>query len=223
MRAIAVIILGLSVGCSGDAKPHATALHLKRRGESVSPVRGSMNPRAPLTPPTLPLARRVDVVDAYHGVRVEDPYRWMETPSPELDAWLKAQDDHTRDLLGAVPGRARLRDELHEANRATDRIDVIKVVGERPRVFAMHQTSTDESPKLVTLDGWNSAERVLVDPNGRAGGGSHVTVDSAYPSPDGTYVAYVVATAGSEDGTVEIVDVRSGRILSDRIDRVQER
>lgn len=146
----------------------------------------------------------------------------METPSPELDAWLKAQDGHTRDLLGAVPGRARLRDELHEANRATDRIDVIKVVGERPRVFAMHQTSTDESPKLVTLDGWNSAERVLVDPNDRAGGDSHVTVDSAYPSPDGTYVAYVVATAGSEDGTVEIVDVRSGRILSDRIDRVQE-
>jgi len=75
--------------------------------------------------------------------------------------------------------------------------------------------------KLVVRDGWNGADRVLVDPSRRRAGDSHVAIHNAYPSPDGRYVAYVVSTAGREDGVIEIIEVESGRVLPDRIDRTQ--
>jgi len=168
-----------------------------------------------------PPARRQDVIDEYHGIRVADPYRWLETPSTERDAWFKAQNDYTRRVLSTLPGRDALRDQLREVNRDVERVALLKVVGPRPRVFSLRQGANDETPKLVVREGWDGADRILVDPIKRSNGGSHVTIDVAYPSADGRYVAYVVSSAGSEDGTIEIIDVVSGKRLPDRIDRTR--
>ncbi|MGZ6989407.1 MAG: hypothetical protein ACXVH0_10650, partial [Thermoanaerobaculia bacterium] len=44
-----------------------------------------------------PESRTVDVTDVLHGVSVKDPYRWLEdAKSPEVQAWMKAQDDLAR-------------------------------------------------------------------------------------------------------------------------------
>jgi prolyl oligopeptidase len=86
----------------------------------------------------------------------------------------------------------------------------------------MRRDPTDESAKLVVRDGWDGADRVLVDPSRRNSQSSHTAIDFAHPSPDGRYVAYGVSTAGSENDTIEIIEVESGRILPDRIDRTQQ-
>ncbi len=169
-----------------------------------------------------PSTRRDDVVDVYHGVRVVDSYRWLETQTAERDEWLAAQNAYTRRVLGTLRERDGLRDELREANRDVERVDVLGVVGSKPRVFALRRAADDETSKLVVRDGWEATDRVLVDPSKRGEAGSHVAIDGAYPSPDGRYVAYGVSAAGSEDAVIEIVDVDSGQVLADRIDRTQE-
>ena len=67
---------------------------------------GAASARA--TPPGPPVAPVRDVADTYFGTKVIDPYRWMETDSPELSTWMKAEADHTRRVLDALPLRAEL-------------------------------------------------------------------------------------------------------------------
>ena len=50
------------------------------------------------------------VVDAYHGTRVTDPYRWLEDgASPRVEAWSAAQNGRTRAHLD----RLAIRTTLH--------------------------------------------------------------------------------------------------------------
>src|SRR6476469_8881049 len=62
-----------------------------------------------------PAAQKGDQVDLYHGVRVADPYRWLEdTDSPETAAWVAAQNDLTFAYLKNLPQRPALRRRLEE-------------------------------------------------------------------------------------------------------------
>ncbi|HEY2591007.1 MAG TPA: hypothetical protein VGI35_05395, partial [Steroidobacteraceae bacterium] len=60
-----------------------------------------------------PPAMRGDHADVYHGVRVADPYRWMEDiDSAATRAWVKAESKQSREYLDAIPGRHDIRDRL---------------------------------------------------------------------------------------------------------------
>lgn len=61
---------------------------------------------APTGPPVAPIRQ---VEDLYFGVKVSDPYRYMEDPSnPEVAAWFKDQNAYTHAVLSTIPGRASL-------------------------------------------------------------------------------------------------------------------
>jgi prolyl oligopeptidase len=53
------------------------------------------------------------VTDEYHGIPVEDPYRWLENPGdPQVRAWTDAQNHLVRETLDAIPQRAAFYDQL---------------------------------------------------------------------------------------------------------------
>src|SRR5260370_29910752 len=53
-----------------------------------------------------PFTRTVAQVDTIHGVRVPDPYRWLEEEkSPDAQAWMAAADHYARDRPRPLPGR----------------------------------------------------------------------------------------------------------------------
>src|SRR2546423_13326862 len=59
--------------------------------------------------PPAPVARVAVVKDTYFGETLSDPYRWMEN---DKDAgwlpFLKGQNEHTRAVLGTIPGHEAL-------------------------------------------------------------------------------------------------------------------
>src|SRR5262245_42903183 len=64
-----------------------------------------------------PPTQRVDHVDDYHGVKVADPYRWLEDDvrkSKEVAGWVAAQNAVTNAYLAAIPERDSIRARLKE-------------------------------------------------------------------------------------------------------------
>ena len=58
------------------------------------------------TPLTYPTAKKVDQVDDYHGVKVADPYRWLEdTDSADTKDWVEAENKLTFSYLEKIPYR----------------------------------------------------------------------------------------------------------------------
>jgi protease II len=54
-----------------------------------------------------------NVVDSYHGVRVPDPYRWLEDPdSPASKKWIKEENALTASYLSTVPNIANIKGRL---------------------------------------------------------------------------------------------------------------
>src|SRR5689334_23492199 len=66
-----------------------------------------------LKPNNYPPARKSDQVDDYHGVKVADPYRWLEDlDSEETRAWVEAENKLSFAYLAAIPARTALKDRL---------------------------------------------------------------------------------------------------------------
>jgi prolyl oligopeptidase len=174
---------------------------------------GTTLARAALPPP--PEAKRVPVTDTYFGTAVVDPYRWMESGGPDLQAFLKAQNDRTRKVLDAIPGRTALAKRLLELSE-TSNVSA-DVVSRHGAYFYEKLPPGANSMKLYVRSGIGGAERVLVDPDKLSGPRQAISYFNV--SNDGARVAYGLAAGGSENAVVRVVEVASGTVLPDVSDR----
>src|SRR5258708_7146785 len=161
------------------------------------------------------------VTDTVAGTIVQDPYRWLENVQDSaVLQWLHAQDDYTRHLLNAIPGRAALAARIHALTNASASVGGAQLT--TSRVFYFKRLPGEEVAKLYVRDSLAATERLLVDPEKlRQPGGPHWSLDYFTPSWDGRYVAYGVSPAGSENSILRLLDVSSGQALPDSIDRAQ--
>lgn len=156
-----------------------------------------------------PPSRTVDAKDVLHGVTVPDPYRWLEDErSPEVKAWMKAQDELTRKELAKVPERGRLLARLKEL-AYLDSVSAPVRRGEY--VFLTRRHATKEKSVVYWKVGKAGEEKVLFDPNGWSKDGS-VSLGDWQPSWDGTKVAYQVKENNSDEATLRVIDVASGKV-----------
>ena len=161
------------------------------------------------------------VTDEYHGIKVVDNYRWLDDFSDStVKAWNDAQNKFTRAFLDGVPARGAIEKRLKQI--FDDRSASYSSLIYRQKLFALKNQPPRNQPFLVVMDSPDdpSSERVIVDPNSLDPAGS-TAIDFYVPSRDGRLVAVSLSENGSEDGTVYVFDVASGKKLSDVIPRVQ--
>ena len=171
---------------------------------------------------TPPVARVTDTSDTIHGVVVKDPYRYFEnSKSPEVQTWLKAQGAVTRETLDKIALRERIASRITEITDATgDAIrEVVRMPGER--LYYLKRVKGGKQYKLVTRTGVSGVERVLVDPeeDARRTGIPHA-LNYFEPSWDGRYVAYGMSAGGSEDASMYLLDIKTGKTVGQPIPRV---
>lgn len=166
---------------------------------------------------TYPETRRVDVVEQHFGTEVIDPYRWLESDgrtTPEVAAWMVAQDKVTRTYLAGLPGHDVFRQRL-TALFDHERLTVPHKRGER--YFFTRNAGLDNQAVLVMRDGLNGTDRVLIDPNGWSADGTAALAEWS-PSEDGTLLAFAVQNGGTDWRTIRILDVATGAWLDDEIE-----
>src|SRR5882672_9976167 len=112
---------------------------------------------------TYPPARRTDQADVSHGVRVEDPYRWLEdADSAETKAWVSAENALTEQYLAQIPARERIRRRLTELWNFERYAGFFKAGG---RYFYLRNDGLQNQNVLFTLPSIHGPERALLDPN----------------------------------------------------------
>ena len=168
--------------------------------------------------PSYPPTKRDNVIDVLHGVKIVDPYRWLEDGnSADTKAWVEEQNKFTQSILGKVSGRDKIRARLGSL------LEIGSLGTPTPangRYFYTKREGTQNQPVLFVREGVHGKDRVLLDVNQLAKDGT-VALDWWFPSKDGKLLAYGLSKDGSEVSTLHIRDVDTGADLPDQIERTR--
>jgi prolyl oligopeptidase len=155
-----------------------------------------------------PATRKVEQVDDYHGIKVADPYRWLENAdSPETRAWIEAQNKLTSDYLATIPEREEIRKRLTQLWN----FEVVRP----PRRFGKHYFYTrndglQNQDVLYIADSIGKKGRVLFDPNALSKDGT-VALSTWAVSEDGKLFAYGLRASGSDWTEFRVRNVETGK------------
>jgi len=160
------------------------------------------------------LARKDDIVDDLNGIVVADPYRWMEDlDSPDVKAWVDAENTVTFDYLEKIPARSSINSELlHIFNY--ERYGLPSVYA--GRYFYSRNDGLQNQSVLYTLEALDSEPRMLLDPNALSDDGT-IALAGYRISDDGNYLAFGLSKSGSDWTEWYVRDVRTGADLDDEL------
>jgi len=165
-----------------------------------------------------PLAEPKPLAETLHGTRIVDNYRWLEDgKNPETQKWVEAEMSYTRAVLDPLPGREQIHKRLTEL-LTIGNINVPQIGGKY--YFYTRRDGMQNQPVLYVREGLHGQDRVLVDANQLAADGT-IALDWFEPSEHGKYVAYGTSPSGSEMSTLHIIETKTGKLLSDTIERTR--
>jgi len=169
-------------------QPASCALIASLLVGALSPL--SLIAQAPLT---YPKTSQTNQVDDYGGVKVADPYRWLEDDnSAGTKAWVEAQNKVTFGYLEKIPERERIRNRLTRL-WSYERYGI--PFKEGGHYFFTKNDGLQNQSVLYTVDSLEAKPRVLLDPNKLTADGTAALSGYAI-SEDGRLMAYGIARAG---------------------------
>ena len=161
-----------------------------------------------------PVARKSDQTDDYHGVKVADPYRWLEDlDSAETRAWVEAQNKLTFSFLEAIPARTAIKDRLTKLWNY-EKYGIPNKEGNR--YFYTRNSGLQNQAVLYTVTSLDGQPQMVLDPNTLSADGT-VALSGMQVSPDGKLLAYSLSASGSDWQEWRVRDVETAKDLSDHL------
>lgn len=161
---------------------------------------------------TYPPALRGDQADVYHGLRVADPYRWLESESaPQTRRFIEAENALSQPYLEAIPALKQIKKRMTQLWNYERYDTPVKRGG---RYFYLRNDGLQNQSVLFIADSLTAEPRVLLDPNTLSKDAT-VALGEFVPSPDGKLLAYSLSDGGTDWRTWHIRDVATGRDLPD--------
>jgi prolyl oligopeptidase len=165
-----------------------------------------------------PVSKKVDTINDYHGTKVADPYRWLEDDnSEETKAWVTAQNTVTFDYLNKIPFREKVKARLNE-------------MWNYPRIgspskegvyyYFYKNDGLQNQSILYRQKGLTGVAEVFLDPNQLSTDGTAALGGVSF-SKNNKFAAYTIAQSGSDWQEVQLMDVATKKLLSDKIQWVK--
>ncbi|MDR2971509.1 MAG: S9 family peptidase, partial [Bacteroidales bacterium] len=165
-----------------------------------------------------PETKQQDVIDDYFGQSVADPYRWLEDDNAaDVKEWVDAQNAVTNKYFEKIPFRAALNKHLTEI---WDFPKYTTPSRKGDRYFFMKNDGLQNQYVLYTQIGLDGEPEVLLDPNTLSEDGTTALAGTAL-SNDGKYLAYLIATAGSDWNEIFVMDVATKEQLPDHLEWIK--
>lgn len=165
-------------------------------------------------PPQYPVTRKVEHADNYHGVRVADPYRWLEDDnSAETGKWVEAQNKVTSAYLEKIPGRNQIKQRLEQLFNYPK-------IGAPSRkndyyLFSKNDGLQNQSV-LYIQKGLDGTPEVLIDPNKWSDDGT-VRLGAFAISKDAKYAVVGISRSGSDWQEYQVMEIATRKMLNDLV------
>jgi prolyl oligopeptidase len=167
-----------------------------------------------ITLPPPPVVAAVPVVDDYFGTKIIDNYRWLEdAKSPETRAFIEAQNTYTALYLKQAKIRPQLLKDLRELENVTRWTMPIERGGS---YFFQKRLAGEEQASIYLRHGWKGRDEKIVDPAALSHD-TNTSVGIEDVSRDGVLVAYHLRQGGTDETSIRLFDVRTGKTLEDEL------
>jgi len=161
-----------------------------------------------------PQTRKDNQVDDYHGVKVADPYRWLEDDnSAETAKWVEAENKVTFGYLEKIPYRAQVKARLEQLYNFPKYTPPFR---KGDYLFFTKNDGLQNQNVVYAQKGLEGAPEVLLDPNKFSGDGTS-RLGALNVSEDGKYAAYGVSVGGSDWQEGHVIETATRKVLTDHL------
>lgn len=165
-----------------------------------------------------PEAKKVNTVDDYFGIKVKDPYRWMEEmDSSDVKKWIKEENKITFEYLGKIAFRDKLKSRLTEIWNYPKYSQPFKA---GDFYFFYKNDGLQNQFVLYIQKGLDGVPEVFIDPNTFSEDGT-VALNDVNVSNDEKYISYSISKSGSDWREIQVIEIASRKILKDNIANVK--
>jgi len=161
-----------------------------------------------------PETKKMDHIDDYHGIKVSDPYRWLEdNNSQETAEWVEAQNKVTDKYLSKISFRESLKKRLTDLWNY-ERYSAPSKHGES-YIFYKNDGLQEQSVVYIQ-NGLNGTPEVFIDPNKLSNDGS-ISLAGLSFSKDDRYASYSISRGGSDWREIFVIDAATKQLTQDHI------
>ncbi|MCL5006748.1 MAG: prolyl oligopeptidase family serine peptidase [Patescibacteria group bacterium] len=163
-----------------------------------------------------PITPKKEFKEVLHGVKISDPYRWLEdVDSQKTRSWLESQDAYTESIINSLPSREGLLKEFQKLYRQDSTPFPNPRAG---RYFFMKRKAEENHASLYFKEGLDDQPQLLVDPNKLSKEQGHPVAITGYNvSKDAKFITYTLSESSNDQSSLYVMDIDNRKTLEDRI------
>ncbi|MFY0652316.1 MAG: S9 family peptidase [Cyclobacteriaceae bacterium] len=165
-----------------------------------------------------PETMKGDQVDEYFGIKVEDPYRWLEDDlSEETAQWVNAQNKVTFGYLNNIPFRDKIKKRLTELYDF-ERVSAPKKEGDWEYIYK--NDGLQNQSVLYRRKSAKGELEAFLDPNKFSKDGT-ISLAGRKFTEDGSLFAYMISIGGSDWRKALVMNTETKEIVEDTLHNVK--